>query len=362
MPRPKKQKLKRRADGRYCCRYKDQIFYGSTSDEALALREQYMKDLADGTLARQQTTVKQYALTWLPLHKADVTAKCYNDYACQLEKLFPLIGNKALSDVTVDDVAGVWNTFLGLSASTIKRARMLYISMFDTAIENELCKKNPFKSRLATPPSGPSGSHRPLTEEEIQLVRTVPHRFQLAVVIMLYAGLRRGEVLPLMAQEDIDLQKNVIHVTKAVRFIGNRPKIVDPKTEAGKRDVPVFSPLRPFLVNRVGLVAPSAQSKLMSETAFSRAWQSYMEALSKAAGHPVSFRTHDLRHTYCTMLRDAGVDLKQAMAWMGHADEKMILRVYDHVRDSRTRVSVSKMEEFFTQTDSPASVAVVYPL
>ena len=51
-----------------------------------------------------------------------------------------------------------------------------------------------------------------------------------------------------------------------------------------------------------------------------------------------------IRHTYCTMLRDAGVDMKQAMIWMEHADEKMILRVYDHAGDARARVSLSQME------------------
>ena len=352
MPRPKKQKLKQRPDGRYRCKYRDQYFYAYDPDEALRLRDEYIRQEADGTLIRRRFTVKEYALSWLPIHKAGVSAKCYNDYATQLEKLFPLIGNKALTDVTVDDAAEVWKVFLGLSASTIKRARMLYVSMFDTAIENDLCRKNPFKSRFAAPPAGSSGTHRPLTDEEVTLIRTVPHRFQLAVLIMLYAGLRRGEALPLVAQTDIDLAENVIHVTKAVRFIGNQPKIVDPKTEAGARDVPIFSSLRPFLQDRVGLVAPSAHGKLMTETAFTRAWNSYLLALSKAAGHPVSFRTHDLRHTYCTTLRDAGVDLKQAMAWMGHADEKMILRIYDHVRDNRTRASISKVERFLNQPDS----------
>ena len=37
-------------------------------------------------------------------------------------------------------------------------------------------------------------------------------------------------------------------------------------------------------------------------------------------------RSHDFRRTYCTMLYDAGIDLKTAQAWMGHADEKMILK------------------------------------
>jgi len=351
MPRAKKQHLKRRPDGRFRCKYKDREFYGNTEAEALMLRDEYIRQESAGTLLRQRMTVKQYALEWLPIHKAKVSPKCYNDYATQLEKLFPLIGEKELSSVSVDDVAQVWNAFSGLSASTIKRARMLYISLFDTAIENELCRKNPFKSKFAQPPKGPAGSHRPLTDEEVRLIRTVPHRFQLAVLIMLYAGLRRGEVLPLSAPGDVDLKQNLIHVTKAVRFTGNQPEVVSPKTSAGLRDVPIFSALRPFLVGRIGMVAPSASGKMMSDVAFRRAWDSYLLALSRAAGHPVSFRPHDLRHTFCTMLRDAGVEMKQAMIWMGHSDEKMILKIYDHVRDSRTRASVNQVEKLLKSQD-----------
>ena len=59
----------------------------------------------------------------------------------------------------------------------------------------------------------------------------------------------------------------------------------------------------------------------------------------------LDIRPHDLRHTYCTMLRDAGVDIKQAMIWLGHADEKMILRIYDHVRENRTKNSVKLVEK-----------------
>ena len=44
------------------------------------------------------------------------------------------------------------------------------------------------------------------------------------------------------------------------------------------------------------------------------------------------------------MLRDAGVDLKLAMQWMGHADEKMILKVYDHVSEFRTQQAMADVE------------------
>ena len=62
----------------------------------------------------------------------------------------------------------------------------------------------------------------------------------------------------------------------------------------------------------------------MTEQAFQCAWQSYCKALGFAV------RPHDLRHSYATWLRDIGVDIHQAIIWMGHADEKMILRIYDH--------------------------------
>ena len=104
---------------------------------------------------------------------------------------------------------------------------------------------------------------------------------------------------------------------------------------------------------------------IMSESAFDRAWASYITALETSlnGGHKrwygktkahlaamergeklppwrsVNIRPHDLRHTYCTLLYDAGVDLKTAMKWMGHADQSMILRIYAHLTDEREKAS-----------------------
>lgn len=343
MPRQKKQILKQRKDGRYCCKYHGIQFMGDSSDEALALRDEYKRQEAAGEVAYTNgPTVAEYVLKWLPLHKAGVSDKCYNDYAKQLEALLPIMGDKRLSEVTVDDAAAVWHHYQGYSASTVHRAKMLFVALFDAAMENDLCRKNPFRARFAQPPKAPSGTHRLLTDEETALIRSTPHRMQLAAMIMLYAGLRRGEVLALTSD---DIQGDFITVSKAVRFVGNRPSLVSPKTASGTRSVPILSILRPYLENAPERPASAATGGIMSGTAFRRAWDSYLLHLSRAAGHPVSIRPHDLRHTYCTMLRDAGVDMKQAMIWMGHADEKMILRIYDHAGDTRTRTSVDQIEK-----------------
>ena len=362
MPRAKKQELKQRADGRYACRYKDKWFMGASSDEALAAREEYKKKEIRGELAPAPSvpTIGEYVLVWLPLHKKGVSEKCYNDYAAQLDALASAVGSVRLDALTVDQAAAVWDHYANYSASTIKRARMLYTSMYDAAIENEYCTKNPFKSKYAQPPRGTAGTHRDLTEPEIDLIMKTPHRFQLAAVTMLYTGIRRGECLALTAG-DIDLQSGFITVSRALRFRGNAPEIVDPKTEAGKRRIPILDPLRPFLEKFIAssgspsaLLCPSAKGELMTETAFSRCWDSYIKALSAAAGSPVNIRTHDFRHTYCTMLFESGViDLHQAMLWMGHADEKMILKIYDHVNAQRSQSAAERLNNALNGRQKP---------
>lgn len=344
MPRPKKQHLKQRKDGRFKCSFHGKQFYGDTEAEALAARDEYKRLESAGEYKRENPTVDDYAERWLPLHKSGVSSKCYNDYKKQLDAMVSVIGELPISDVTVDDAASVWKRYEGYSASTIKRAKMLFTALFDTAIENELIHRNPFRGRYAQPPKAPSGTHRALSEDEQRLIRETPHRMQLGALIMLYAGLRRGEALAL-TKKDIDLKAGTISVSKAVRFDGNRPVITAPKTAAGTRTVPILSVLRPYLENRSDRVLSAANGEIMSETAFTRCWQSYLLHLSKAAGHPVDIRPHDLRHTYCTILRDSGVDMHQAIVWLGHADEKMILRVYDHIGSQRTQSSIDLVEK-----------------
>ena len=362
MPRQAKQKLKKRPDGRFVCVYHGHYFYGYDPDEALDARDDYKRQEAAGEYQRENPTVSEYAEKWLPLHKSGVSKKCYGDYKKQLSALTAVVGDKRMRDVSVDDAASVWKHYKGYSASTIKRAKMLYTALYDSAMENNICRRNPFRGRFAQPPKAPSGSHRALTEEEVCLIRSTPHRVQLAALIMLYAGLRRGEVLALTTD---DITDDEIIVNKAIRFDGNKPVIVAPKTASGTRRVPILSILRPYLENATGRIL-SANNGIVTSTAWKRAWDSYLHALSTAAGHPVSIRPHDLRHTYCTMLRDAGVDMKQAMIWLGHADEKMILHVYDHVSEKRTQNSVSQVEKLLlnsqndSQTESKTSNILLF--
>ena len=342
MPRAKKQQLKRRPDGRYCCRYKDKWFMADSSDEALAARDRYKQEEREGlVIKRQQPTLHDYAARWLPIHKKGVRDTTYNGYASVLDHTIAPIGGKLLSDLTADDIALAYSSMTDKSASYIHKAKILLNAILDSAVDAGYILKNPARAKSVKPPKGTSGTHRALTKAEISLVQSTPHRMQLPAMVMLYAGLRRGEALALSAS---DIKNNTITVSRAVSYTSNQPIVSGTKTAAGVRSVPVVSVLQPYLKGLSGLIAPGKDGKPMTEQAFQRGWENYMKTLSAAAKREISFRPHDLRHTYCTMLRDAGVDIHQAIIWMGHADEKMILRIYDHPGQARETSAKNALE------------------
>ena len=57
---------------------------------------------------------------------------------------------------------------------------------------------------------------------------------------------------------------------------------------------------------------------------------------------------HWLRHTFCTLLYLAGVDVVQACAQMGHADVSTTLRIYIHLDAIHKRKSVDKLDAYLS--------------
>lgn len=343
MPRPKKQVLKQRKDGRYCCRYKDMQFFGRTSDEALALRDEYKRTEAHG-IYRPGLTMGEYAYEWLPIHKAGVKATTYNGYCSILDHVLPQIRDLTLDQLNTDHIAKVYASLTGRSASYIHKARILLTAILDSAVDADYIRKNPCRAKSVKPPKGTRGTHRAITEEERRLILFMPHRMRLAALLMLFCGLRRGEVLAITGD---DIHGDMLTVERSVYYVSNQPRISTPKTDAGKRSVPIPSVLRQFLRDLTGLAVKGSNGSYMTEQAWQRGWESYTKALARAAGYEIKIRPHDLRHTYCTMLRDAGVDIHQAIIWMGHADEKMILRIYDHPGEARENEAKNRLNSAF---------------
>lgn len=334
-------KLKTQSDGRCRAYYKGKRFSGKTSEEARAKRNAYKYEVEHGIEKPEMITVIDLAEQWMPIAYPAVDSRTYNQYATVMEKMTDLIGNKLVAAVTPSDIKKVWIQFNGLSQSYINKAKFLYKAFFRYAADNGYCRMNPVTADSAKPHKGTKGTHRCLTDEEIHLIETVPHRVQAAAIFMLKAGLRRGEVLALRKQ---DIHDGRIYVKQSVKFINNRPVVGKTKNESSNREVPLFASISQILNLVSDYVLPDANGSICSEMAFKRAWDSYMHTLSQAAGHPISFRPHDCRHTFVSKCRDKGIDLHLVMSWVGHSSERMILQIYDHVSEDREKKAIALMD------------------
>lgn len=60
------------------------------------------------------------------------------------------------------------------------------------------------------------------------------------------------------------------------------------------------------------------------------------------------FTLHCLRHTFCTMMYEAGVDVLVAQQQMGHSDVKTTLSIYTHLQREHQKNNISMLDEYIT--------------
>ena len=381
MPRERKPTLKRRKDGRYKCKYHDQQFYGSTPEEAFALRDEYKRNQAKG-FARQ--TVSEYALPWLQRSFPAVSDSTYTGLAIHLQHLVDNIGSKPIKDIKPSDIKQVYaDHYAGLSNSYIRAAKQLYCALFDSAVSDGQITSNPAREKAAKPHKGNKPAERTLSQDQRTYIETLclDHRMHPAAMCMLYAGLRPQEVKALNIDRDVDFKHDIITVRNTAHVKGTKYAISGTmKTEYSNRQVPLFPPLKQALQGRHGLVITSASGQPVTIQAWRTAWDSFIYNIeTEINGIPkrwygktkeqqqkkkegtlppwIEFDIvpYTLRHAFCAFLRDSGVEINTARRWMGHADAKMILRVYDTVSSSREQNERQKIMEKFDSGSEPGS-------
>lgn len=363
--KPKKKPKGRRRDGLVArhFRYTDlhgvarrKTVYGRTVGEAEQKKRDYLAAVDLSLRMDQQSrTVESWVDEWLAVYKKPhVTQRTYETYARDAALIKMAIGKRPLRTITSSDLQAIINARKGLSASAIKKTAMTVRAIFQLAVENKILAASPAVGIKAI--KGPSGTHRSLEEgerlailgaAESLCIRTrARHRFSLAAMLMMFAGLRRGECAALDLSRDVDLAAGTITVREAVSWISNQGQLKTPKSRAGFRTIPIFAPLLPCLQERtsgLALTGVRYPDNHVSETAFNAAHHDFMRLCG------VKFTPHDLRHTYATMLYDAGVDVKTAQLWLGHDDPTVTLRIYTHLSNSRCQASTASAADYFSQ-------------
>lgn len=372
MARPKKQHLHQRPDGRYLCRYKGVCFYGDTEEEAFYKRDIYKE------MERQKLlsipTVKEYAETWFPVAYPKVTASTRLGLKIHLRKLTDSVGDLPLNEVKPLDIKTIYaEKYAYLSNSYITAGKQLFCAFFDSAVANGYCDRNPARDRTAKPHKGTMPTTRAITKQERIWIETLctDHRAYPAVMTMLYAGLRPQEMKALVIDRDVDFENDIIRLRSFAHYNDKYGYAITKagKTDKAVREIPLLPPLKAVLQGRKGYLITDAKGKRVNIQAWKCVWKSYVFSMETAINgcqkrwygkkheHKkyiaeggklpdwISFDIvpYDLRHSFCTMCRDNGVELNTCIHWMGHTDAKMIMKVYDEYNQDRGQKEAERL-------------------
>lgn len=367
-----------RQDGRYCVKIKMddgsyKYCYGSTMREANKKADEIKARLRQGErIAAGDRPLSWWAERFIA-HKetAGLSPRYFGGLSGRVKWWSDRIGDIPISKVEVSDIqAGIDDKAEdGAAKKTIKEYINTAHAIFDYAARERAITYNP--AQYAELPQKATKTERyALTDTEIGWVNTTPHRAKLAAMLMLYTGIRRGELLALRTA-DIDLSQNILHVDKAIYFDGNNPHMKrGGKTDCATRDIPIPERLAKYLLEEFTVREPfellyhMTDGRPMTERSWRRMWDSYLTDLNAAyGGHggkskytpgglPFTIRPftpHCLRHTYATMLHAAGVDVLTAKKLLGHSDIVTTLRIYTHLDEISEKKDAKKLDEYLRE-------------
>jgi integrase len=241
-----------------------------------------------------------------------------------------------------------------MAAATVKHAYHVLKGSMDRAVQAEIIPRSPCVGIML--PKGQKKAPVVYDEEQIrQLIAAAKGtEMELIIDIELCLGLRRGEMLGLQ-WEDIDFEKNQIHVVRNRVVVDGKSVVKDPKTESSRRtvDVPVqlIQKLRQHktkcLANRLRLGQAYTVSEYVivhpdGKPIYPEYVSQMFTKLQKKAGLP-KCRFHDLRHLCASIMLMQGVNVKVAQEHLGHKDISTTMNIYSHVLPSVAKEAAQKI-------------------
>lgn len=388
-----KMKNKRRSDGRLQSKIylgivdgkrKYKYVYANTQKELNTKVNEIKLQLGKGLdVLAQRDTFGEWAERWLRLKKTEVSPHRYYIYECRIRNLASL-KEKELVKIRTMDIQDIIIEYSDkYSKSVLREIKGTAKQIMNLAIDNRVIDYNPASS-VKIPNIQEQEKYekrRALTEQEQRWIIETPHRARTAAMIMMYAGLRRGELVPLL-WSDIDLSVGIIRIDKSMERSGSNWTVKHgAKSKAGTRNIYIPQILIDYLKNiergNNMFVCPDISGNIMSLSSWNKMWESYLAELNFQNGDfsriavaenneltnykkPESrfapekipmviprITPHWLRHTFITLMYLAGVDVITAKEQAGHSDINTTMTIYTHLDSIYKAKQINKLNEYY---------------
>lgn len=350
--------------------HRQRSVYGKTMAECKAKLDQKLAEIRGGAyVAPDRITLGAWLDYWFAtFYRPAVKPSTAATTKGNLRKIKDALGSIRLQKLVADDVQRFINDQLsqGLQVSTVKRYLKVLEQAMMQALDLGRISRSPMKGIRLPTMNRPSIQY--LTrEEQAAFLACVPSTTGgRALRLLLGTGLRVSELCGL---EWRDVQADGLHVErthvayKDLEEDGYTSADMPPKTEAGRRVIPLTPPLR-------ALLEEQRRQQLQERLRAGSAWQGDEAGkgsgyiFAGALGNPADrhnlnrlFRSvlnkaklptrgvHALRHTFATNWVQTNPDIVSLSRVLGHSDPAFTYKTYCHANQASMEQGMNGMTE-----------------
>ncbi len=321
--------VRKRSDGmlekRFTVNGKRYSIYGKNTKELSQKEQEVRRMIGTGIYTNNKNlTLDCYFEEWLTRKRGSIkgnSLKWYNAY--YKGYISPCFGKEKIQKIERRQVLEFQKNLSEgkLSIRTCNNILKILKIILHDAIIDEIIIKNPadgIKALKEVHAKAAETYHRALTEQEQKdFMQEMKNDYYYEfVAFLLCTGVRFGEAAAL-TWNDIDYKQNMIHITKTVTFNEDNTKTTGtPKSDSGKRDIPLNNIIRDILErqrkkqkilvqieNRVFL---SVYGNMVDNGTVNRAISNVLSRLEKQGKQIEHFTAHALRDTFATRYIEQG--------------------------------------------------------
>lgn len=339
----------------------------------------FEEEVKNGICPDNKIRFVDFSKRWMDEYaKVNLTIKTYARYEIYLKRINQGIGHLKLKDITPLQLNAFYRSLEAdgvnqrkrydengelinngkLAPKTILDHHRVISKILSTAVKWGLLEKN--VAMRADPPKVPHREISYLNEQEVRQMLTLlekePIQYQTMITLLVYTGIRRGELCGL-EWKDIDFENQVMHVVRSAQYIGNKTMITkEPKTKSG---------IRHFSLSIHACILLKKYRRWQLEQKFNAGdqWTESDRLFTSWNGKPIHPDTvtdwfskfikrsglpyvtlHSLRHTNATLMIAEGTDVCTVSRRLGHANTATTLNIYAHALKSKDREAANTLD------------------